>query len=104
MTGSDKTAPVYKLKLYVSGANTNSIKAISNIKLICDEYLKQGYDLKIIDIYSHPGIAKEEQIIAVPLLVKSYPLPVKRLIGHLSDTDKVLSGLDLARTSNYTSE
>lgn len=103
MTGSDKTAPVYKLKLYVSGANTNSVKAISNIKLICDEYLKQGYDLTIIDIYNHPGITKEEQIVAVPLLVKSYPLPVKRLIGNLSETDKVLSGLDLAKTSNYTS-
>jgi circadian clock protein KaiB len=85
----------YILKLYITGASPNSAKAISNIKKICDEHLQNGYKLEIIDIYQQPGIARKEEIVALPLLVKSSPLPVKRLIGNMSDTKKVLKGLEL---------
>ena len=87
--------PDYILKLYITGASPNSAKAISNIKVICEKYLKNGYKLEIIDIYQQPAIARKEEIVALPLLVKSYPLPVKRLIGNMSDTEKVLKGLEL---------
>ena len=85
----------YILKLYITGASPNSGKAISNIKKICDEHLKDGYKLEIIDIYQQPAIASKEEIIALPLLIKSSPLPVKKLIGNMSDTQKVLKGLEL---------
>lgn len=85
----------YILKLYITGASPNSGKAISNIKKICDEHLKDGYKLEIIDIYQQPAIASKEEIIALPLLIKSSPLPVKKLIGNMSDTKKVLKGLEL---------
>jgi circadian clock protein KaiB len=89
------TTGVYVLRLYITGATPNSTKAINNIKAICNQHLEGRYDLKVIDIYQEPGMAKKEQVIAVPLLVKLLPLPVKRLIGNLSDTEKVLKGLDL---------
>jgi circadian clock protein KaiB len=85
----------YILKLYITGASPNSAKAISNIKKICEEHLQNGYKLEIIDIYQQPGVARKEEIVALPLLVKSSPLPVKRLIGNMSDTKKVLKGLEL---------
>jgi len=83
------------LRLYITGASINSAKAISNIKQICETHLKDAYQLEIIDVYQQPAIAKEEQIVALPLLVKSYPPPVRRLVGNMSDTDKVLKGLEL---------
>lgn len=86
----------YILRLYITGASPNSARAISNIKAICEEHLKDGYQLDIIDIYQEPEIARQEQIIALPLLIKSYPLPVKRLVGNMSDTKRVLKGLELA--------
>ncbi len=87
--------PDYILRLYITGASPNSAKAISNIKKICDQYLKNGYKLEIIDVYQQPDIARKEEIVALPLLVRSFPLPVKRLIGSMSDTQKVLKGLEL---------
>lgn len=83
------------LRLYVTGASANSAKAISNVKHICETHLKGAYQLEIIDVYQQPAIAKEEQIVALPLLVKSYPPPVRRLVGNMSDTGKVLKGLEL---------
>ncbi|MES2850266.1 MAG: circadian clock KaiB family protein [Bacteroidota bacterium] len=85
----------YVLKLFITGASPNSSKAITNIKAICDEYLKSGYKLDIIDIYKQPLMAQNEQIVALPLLIKLSPLPVKRLIGNMSDKDRVLKGLEL---------
>ncbi len=85
----------YLLKLYITGASPNSAKAVNNIKNICDKYLKDRYELEIIDIYQQPLLARTEQIIALPLLIKSSPLPAKRLIGNMSDMKKVLKGLDL---------
>jgi circadian clock protein KaiB len=85
----------YILQLYITGASPNSAKAISNIKKICDRYLTNGYKLDIIDIYQQPAIARKEEIVALPLLIRTSPLPVKRLVGNMSDTQKVLKGLEL---------
>lgn len=95
MPDNSYKTPDYILRLYITGASPNSAKAISNIKKICDEHLKNGYRLEIIDIYQQPAIARKEEIVALPLLIKSSPLPVKRLIGNMSDTQKVLKGLEL---------
>jgi circadian clock protein KaiB len=85
----------YRLKLYITGASPNSARAIANLKSICDKYLSQGYDLEIIDVYQQPLIAKQEQVIALPMLIKYFPLPVKRLFGDLSNVKSVLKGLGL---------
>jgi circadian clock protein KaiB len=85
----------YTLRMYVTGASPNSAKAISNIKNICETHLPGMYDLEIIDIYQEPLKAVKEQVIALPMLVKSSPLPFKRLIGDMSDTKKVLRALGL---------
>ena len=76
-------------------ASPNSIRAISNLKQICEQYLAGRYVLEIVDIYQTPSLAGEEQIIALPLLVIKAPLPQRRLIGDMSQTDKVLKGLGL---------
>jgi circadian clock protein KaiB len=87
--------PVYVLKLYITGASPNSTRAVNNTKAFCEKYLKDNYDLQVIDVYQQPLTAQREQIIALPLLIKSFPLPQKRLIGNMSDTGKVKKGLDL---------
>jgi circadian clock protein KaiB len=87
----------YVLRLYVTGMTPRSTEAFANIKAICEEHLQGSYDLEVIDIYEHPTLAKDEQIIAVPTLVKRLPAPLRRLIGNLSDKDQVLLGLDLRR-------
>jgi circadian clock protein KaiB len=85
----------YVLRLFVTGILPNSSRAIINIKAICNNYLKNSYELDIIDLYQLPDLAITEEIIAVPVLIKKFPLPEKRLIGDLSDTGKVLKALDL---------
>ena len=87
---------VYKLRLFVAGASPNSSHAIENLNEICETYLEGFYEIEIIDVYQQPSIASKEQIIALPLLIKSFPLPVKRLIGSMSDRDKVLKGLEVS--------
>ena len=83
------------LRLYVAGTTPQSVRAIANIKKICDEYLKGRYDLEVIDLYLKPNLAKGEQIIAAPTLIKKLPLPLRRIIGDMSNTERVLVGLDL---------
>jgi len=83
----------YILKLFITGASPNSSRAINNIKNICETHLAGNYKLEIVDVYQQPFLAKDEQIIALPMLVKSSPMPFKRLIGDMSDTAKVLKGL-----------
>lgn len=85
----------YILQLYVSGATPHSIKAIKNITELCTKYLSGRFTLDIIDIYQKPSEAKKAQIIAVPTLIKYQPLPVRRLCGDMSMTEKVLSGLGI---------
>lgn len=87
----------YVLRLYVTGATTRSRRAIVNLDGICRDYLKGRYDLKVIDVYQKPTLAKDEQIIAAPTLIRKLPLPIRRIIGDLSDRDAVLLGLDLKR-------
>ena len=85
----------YVLRLYVAGATPRSTEAIVNIKKICEEHLKGRYKLEVIDIYQQPVLAKGEQIIAAPTLVKKLPLPLRRFIGSMYDVDRILVGLDL---------
>lgn len=85
----------YVLRLYVTGMTPNSKCAIENVKKICEEHLKGRYELEVIDIYQQPYLAEGEQIIAAPTLVKKLPMPLRRLIGNMSNTEKVLLGLDL---------
>ena len=89
----------YVLRLYVTGASANSTRAISNLKQICETYIKGKYSLEIIDIYQQKSLAEAEQIIALPVLIKTFPLPQRRLIGDMSDKDKVLRGLGLISAS-----
>ncbi len=88
-------AETYVLRLYVSGTTPRSVLAITNIKRICDEYLRGRCDLEVVDIYQQPAVAKSEQIIAAPTLIKKHPLPLRKFIGDLNDQEKVLLGLDL---------
>jgi circadian clock protein KaiB len=92
--------PDYNLRLLIAGASPNSLRAISNMRSFCEEYLKGRYQLEIIDVYQQPQIATKDQVIALPLLIKSSPLPLKRLIGDMSDKAKVMKGLDLDVTIN----
>ncbi|HWQ18263.1 MAG TPA: circadian clock KaiB family protein [Methanotrichaceae archaeon] len=85
----------YILRLYVAGMSPKSMQAIDNIKRICEEYLLGRYQLEVIDIYQHPVFAKEGQIVAVPTLIKELPPPLRKLIGSMSDIDRVLVGMDL---------
>lgn len=87
----------FVLKLYITGATHHSMKAVQNIKKICEGYLKGNYDLYIVDVYQQPHLAKEEQIIAAPTLIKLEPFPVRRIVGDMSDTEKILSVLDIRR-------
>ena len=85
----------YALRLYVAGANRRSSRAIRSITAICEEHLKGRYELQVIDIYQQPTLAKGEQIVAVPTLVKKLPLPLRRFIGTLADKEKIILGLDI---------
>lgn len=83
------------LLLYVTGMTPKSTRAIANVRSICEQYLKGAYELKVIDIYQQPQLAKGEQIIATPTLIKQLPLPLRKIIGDMSDTEKFLIGIDL---------
>jgi len=85
----------YVLRLFVTGILPKSLRSIINAKAICEKYLKDKYELEIIDIYQQPELALKEDTIAVPLLIKKSPLPERRLIGDLSNIEKVLNGLGI---------
>jgi len=87
----------YVLCLYITGSTSRSEIAIRNLKKICEEYLEGGYDLEVIDLYQKPSLAKDNQIIVAPTLIKKSPLPLRRIIGDMSDKKKVLLGLDLQK-------
>jgi circadian clock protein KaiB len=92
----------YLLRLYVTGMTSRSERAVRNLQGICDEYLKGRYDLEVIDIYQQPVLAKGEQIIAAPTLIKKLPLPMRRIIGDMSNRERVLVGLDLRSIPHQT--
>lgn len=85
----------YLLKLYVTGQTPRSQRAIANLRRICDEDLGGEYEMLIIDVLERPQLAEDEKILATPTLVKELPVPIRRIIGDLSDSDRVLLGLDL---------
>ncbi|MEX2197461.1 MAG: circadian clock KaiB family protein [Burkholderiales bacterium] len=89
----------YVLRLYVTGTTGNSARAIVNIRKICEERLQGRYELEIVDISQHPGLAEGEQIIAAPTLIKLLPLPLRRFIGDMSQTERVLLGPDLRKVT-----
>lgn len=91
-----RKAEKYTLRLYVLGATQKSVEAIARTRAVCEELLAGRYDLKVIDLYQHPGVAARNGIIATPTLVKEAPAPLRRLIGNLSDSDSVLRALDVA--------
>ena len=86
----------YLLQLYVTGATSQSARAIANIRKICEEHLEGHYDLEVVDISQHPALAQGEQIVAAPTLIKKFPLPLRRFIGDMSQTARILRGLDLS--------
>ncbi|MCG8570099.1 MAG: circadian clock KaiB family protein [Spirochaetes bacterium] len=85
----------YRLRLYITGQTPKCVTAFNNIKEICEEHLGESYDLEIIDLLKNPQLARGDQIIAIPTLVRKLPLPIRKIIGDLSDTEKVLVGLDI---------
>ncbi|MCG5244069.1 circadian clock KaiB family protein [Azospirillum doebereinerae] len=114
MSGADKPSPValaearafpdtgspdghYSLRLYVAGQTAKSLTAIANLKRICEEHLAGRYTIEVIDLLVNPQLAEGDQIIAIPTLVRHLPQPLKRIIGNLSNTERVLVGLDIRR-------
>jgi len=86
---------VWKLRLYVAGQTPRSIRALANLKVLCEQHLKGRYQVEVIDLLKHPQLARGDQIVAIPTLVRKLPTPVRRTIGDLSNTAGVLVGLDL---------
>ena len=93
--GSHSRQATYLLRLYVSGSTLKSARAVENIKRVCEQHLKGRYDLEVIDIYQQANLARDEQIVAVPTLIKRLPPPLQRLVGDMSNLRHVLFGLDL---------
>ena len=89
----------YSLRLYVSGVTPRSLQAIEHIKQLCETHLKGRYDLVVVDMYQQPELAKQEQILAAPTLIKRLPPPLRRFIGDMTKTDRLLAGLDLTVSS-----
>jgi circadian clock protein KaiB len=93
----------YVLRLYVTGTTSQSMRAISNIRKICEEHLQGRYELEVVDIAQYPTLAIGEQIIAAPTLIKRLPLPLRRFIGDMSRTERILLGLDLREAATKAS-
>ncbi len=85
----------YELRLYVAGQTTRSLAALANLKRICEEHLRGRYRIEVIDLLEHPQLARGDQILALPTLVRKLPKPIRKLVGDLSDTERALVGLDL---------
>ena len=92
---AQRQAQRYVLRLYIAGLTPRSTLAIQNIRKLCEEHLEGRYDLQVIDIYRNPVLAEGEQIIAAPTLIKQLPLPLRRFIGDMSNTERILVGMDL---------
>jgi circadian clock protein KaiB len=90
-----RPAKVWQLRLYVAGQTPKSLAAFSNLKKICEDHLKGRYRIEVIDLVERPLLSRGDQIMAIPTLVRKLPVPVRKIIGDLSDTERVLVGLDL---------
>jgi circadian clock protein KaiB len=90
--------PALQLRLYVAGQTPKSLAALSNLKRICDEHVDGKYQLEVIDLIKNPQLAQGDQILAIPTLVRNLPVPIRKIIGDLSNVDRVLVGLDLRGT------
>lgn len=88
-------ADFYELRLYVAGQTSRSLAALANLKQICEEHLQGRYRIEVIDLLKHPQLARGDQILALPTLVRRLPEPIRKLVGDLSDTERALVGLDL---------
>lgn len=95
--GFGKNPVLYLMRLYVAGAGGRSRKAITNLRALCDTYLRGRYELKVVDVFQQPSKASEAQIIAAPTLIRLAPLPLRRFIGDMSDSESLLKGLELSR-------
>jgi circadian clock protein KaiB len=87
----------FKLRLFVSGSSPRSTAAVANVRALCDEHLRGRYDLEVIDLYQRPDLARKEQVLAAPTLVRELPEPVRRLVGDMSDEDRVLYSLNIEK-------
>lgn len=96
MSDDDPDAERYKLRLFITGSTPRSTRALDNMRRICAENLDGRYELEVIDVYQNPEATREFQIVATPTLVKILPAPLRRIIGDLSNQERVLAGLDLA--------
>lgn len=89
------TRKMYSLRLYITGQTPRSAASIRNLREVCDEFLEGRFELQVIDLYQRPELAKDAQVVAAPTLIKKLPLPLRRLVGDLSNKNEVLMGLDL---------
>lgn len=94
-TGASGNPEKFVLRLFITGASANSVRAVTNLKEICRNYLNDNYTLEIIDVYQQENVAEKEELIALPMLLKKFPLPERKLIGDLSNISKVLKGLGI---------
>lgn len=90
---------LYELRLYVAGQTPRSVTAITNLKKYCEEHLKGRYTIEIIDLLKHPQLAEGDQILAIPTLVRKVPVPIRKIIGDLSNEERVLVGLDIRKVA-----
>lgn len=97
-----RPAPLWQLRLYVTGQSRKSLTAFSNLKKICENHLKGLYRITVIDLVKQPQLARGDQILAVPTVVRKLPKPMRTIIGNLSDTERVLVGLDLVSARELT--
>ncbi|AGW14179.1 circadian clock KaiB family protein [Megalodesulfovibrio gigas] len=86
---------IWRLRLYVAGQTPKSLKAFANLKKVCEDHLKGRYEIEVIDLVENPNLAREDQIVAIPTLIRKLPEPIKKIIGTLADTEKVLVGLNI---------
>jgi circadian clock protein KaiB len=92
-----KVEKSWNLRLYVAGQTPKSIAALANLKKICEEHLENQYNIEVVDLVRNPHLARKDQILAIPTLVRNLPTPIKKIIGDLSNTEKVLLGLDVTQ-------
>jgi circadian clock protein KaiB len=93
--GAAAAEEVWHLRLYVAGQSPKSLRAFTNLKALCDEHLAGRYEIEVIDLIEHPSLARSDDILAIPTLVRHLPAPLRKIIGDLSDTERVLVGLRL---------